>query len=74
MLQKGTIQKDISTVLQERQKNLAVRKDRAVGTNMYANMGESNTTKIRSSFSEIKAERLKNMDDCLSDVDDVKDF
>ncbi len=71
MLQKGTIQKDISTVLQERQKNLAVRKDRAVGTNMYANMGESNTTKIRSSFSEIKAERLKNMDDCLSDVDDV---
>ncbi|MCR5347525.1 MAG: hypothetical protein K6E38_07085 [Fretibacterium sp.] len=39
-IQDGLIQKDIEATLQERFKKLAKRSDRAVGTNMYPNMGE----------------------------------
>lgn len=40
MLEKGEIQAEIKKVLNERFKKLATRADRAVGTNMYANMSE----------------------------------
>ncbi|MEH7388236.1 methylmalonyl-CoA mutase subunit beta [Bacillus sp. JJ1521] len=39
-LKAGTVQKSISSVLQERQKNVSHRKDKIVGTNMYANNQE----------------------------------
>ena len=39
-LRSGRIQKEIREVLSDRFKNLAVRADRAVGTNMYANTAE----------------------------------
>ena len=39
-LEKGTVQDEISAVLESRFRNLAFRSDRAVGTNMYANMVE----------------------------------
>ena len=39
-VQEGLIQKDVEATLQERFKKLARRSDRAVGTNMYPNMGE----------------------------------
>ena len=41
LLKKGTIQADIAEIMQQRFKNLATRKDRAVGTNMYANKVET---------------------------------
>ena len=40
MLDKGEIQAEVKKVLNERFKKLATRADRAVGTNMYANMSE----------------------------------
>lgn len=40
MLEKGEIQSEVKKVLDERFKKLATRADRAVGTNMYANMTE----------------------------------
>ena len=40
MLEKGEIQAEVKKVLNERFKKLATRADRAVGTNMYANMSE----------------------------------
>ena len=36
----GAAQEDVKKVLEERFKNLATRKDRAVGNNMYPNMTE----------------------------------
>ncbi|MEH7383093.1 methylmalonyl-CoA mutase family protein [Bacillus sp. JJ1533] len=39
-LKTGTVQANISSVLHERQKNVNVRKDKIVGTNMYANIQE----------------------------------
>ncbi|MEH7222897.1 methylmalonyl-CoA mutase family protein [Bacillus sp. JJ1566] len=39
-LKAGTIQESISSVLQERQKNVNNRNDKIVGTNMYANIQE----------------------------------
>ena len=40
VLECGCFQDEVAAVLDERFKNLAFRKDRAVGTNMYANMTE----------------------------------
>lgn len=39
-LKRGDVQKEIAAVMTERFKKLATRADRAVGTNMYANMSE----------------------------------
>ncbi len=71
LLKRGDIQKELNSVLSDRLKNLALRRDRAVGTNMYANMLETPLNKARQPIDEIKAERLKNIDDYLCDMDDV---
>lgn len=39
-LKRGDVQKEVAAVMTERFKKLATRADRAVGTNMYANMSE----------------------------------
>ncbi len=40
LLKKGEVQKAVDEIMRQRLKNLATRKDRAVGTNMYANKAE----------------------------------
>lgn len=71
LLEKGNIQKELNSVLNERLKNLALRKDRAVGTNMYANILEASASRERQSIDEIRKIRLKNIDEYLCDTDDV---
>lgn len=70
LLKNGDVQREINSVLNERQKNLAMRKDRVVGTNMYSNMSES-SSKACASLNEIKSERTKNFEDYLRDIDDI---
>lgn len=71
LLKKGTVQEELNSVLSERLKNLAFRKDRAVGTNMYANMTETPLNRVSVPLSEIKEERFKQIEEYLSDIDDV---
>jgi len=61
-LQEGTVQNAIQTVLLSRYKNLATRADKAVGTNMYANMTEkplTTDTDIATLDTKIKATAAK---------------
>jgi len=45
-LKSGSVQESISTVLSERQKNVNLRRDKIVGTNMYANIQETSIGQI----------------------------
>ncbi|MGI6076440.1 MAG: methylmalonyl-CoA mutase family protein [Pyramidobacter sp.] len=56
-LASGVVQKEIGDVLDERFKNLATRRDRAVGNNMYANMAEKPLDVPKNDFEEFKAAR-----------------
>lgn len=58
-LQNGNVQKAIAAILEERFSNLAKRKDRAVGNNMYPNMTEVPVEIPEVDFAKIKAERLE---------------
>ncbi len=69
-LQKGNIQEEIKKVLNDRLKNLATRSDRAVGSNMYANMGEKPLQKTFLSPEAIKDDRAHAMQEYLSDRDE----
>lgn len=69
-LRSGKMQREIGNVLQSRLEKVAVRADRAVGTNMYAN-----TTELPLDFAaEDEALRLKHLDEIrqfISDVDET---
>ena len=63
------IQKEIDAVLQKRLKNLELRKDRAVGVNMYPNMTEEPLDPMPEDVEAIKKDRFAAVDKYLADVD-----
>jgi len=71
-LRSGDAQKDIGTVLQSRLNNLDVRKDSAVGTNMYANMLETPLESAAKSAEEIENAWEASQKDYKSSIDQVK--
>lgn len=56
-LESGKVQSAVKEILEERFKNLATRKDRAVGNNMYPNMTEKPLEVPEINFAEIISER-----------------
>ncbi|MDD4721929.1 MAG: methylmalonyl-CoA mutase family protein [Acidaminococcaceae bacterium] len=60
-LQNGKVQEAINTVLEERFNNLAKRKDRAVGNNMYPNMTEELLSAPDVDFEKILADRIAHL-------------
>lgn len=70
LLQDGTIQKDITDVLNQRFKKLAQRADRAVGVNMYTNMTEKALEKPEVILNELQKIRATQIQFFVNDVDE----
>ena len=68
-LKDGSIQKGIADILAARFKALELRKDRAVGVNMYPNMTEEPLDPRPENTEEIKKILSANVDKYLADVD-----
>ncbi len=66
----GGIQHRIQGVLEERFKKLAVRSDRAVGTNMYANTTEL-PLEFESDNESLRRKRLEDIKHFVADVDEI---
>ena len=62
-LKNGKVQEAVNIVLEKRFSNLAKRKDRAVGNNMYPNMTEELLTAPEVDFNKIKADRLSELNE-----------
>ncbi|QTX31842.1 acyl-CoA mutase large subunit family protein [Aminithiophilus ramosus] len=67
-LQEGAVQKKIGATLKQRWKKLANRADRAVGTNMYANVTEKPLTEERD-MAAIAARRREAVEAFRADID-----
>lgn len=68
-LQEGKIQAAVKEVLDKRLKALELRKDRAVGVNMYPNMTEEPLSEKPEDVAELKKILSANVDKYLADVD-----
>ena len=62
-LKNGKVQEAVNVVLEKRFSNLAKRKDRAVGNNMYPNMTEELLTAPEVDFNKIKVDRLAELNE-----------
>ena len=71
-LTQGSIQSDLRETLGQRLKKLALRADRIVGVNMYANMVEVPQSIRKIDTAAIKDRRLKEIDEYREDVDLVE--
>ena len=68
-LRSGTVQDAIAKVLADRFKSANLRKDRIVGNNMYPNMTETLLETRAEDTAALKAQRTKDIDAYLSDID-----
>ena len=68
-LQEGTVQKKIGATLKQRWKKLANRSDRAVGTNMYANVTEKPLVEERD-LTAVAARRREAVETFRADIDE----
>lgn len=68
-LKDGSLQTEVADVLQSRFKNLELRRDRIVGTNMYPNMAEELLDRREEDVAEMQKTRVADVNAYLSDID-----
>ncbi|MDU2065664.1 MAG: methylmalonyl-CoA mutase family protein [Sporomusaceae bacterium] len=71
-ISEGNVQDAISSILQQRFKNLAVRSDVAVGTNMYPNLTEEPLSKPERQEKVLQALRKRAIEEYRADVDEAQ--
>lgn len=68
-LKDGSLQTEVADVLKSRFKNLELRRDRIVGTNMYPNMAEELLDRREEDVAEMQKTRVADVNAYLSDID-----